>query len=111
MVAPSAGPAFDAIVSLVDPGRRVVTVITAIRLIKETRAVCEAFKRKIEESNRGCSMLHRVGRSDFVVIAHFDDLGRYEAWIDTYILSDDSVQRSETHLVYCGIKYDTAVPV
>lgn len=51
------------------------------------------------------------GDVDFIVVAHFRDLAHYELWIDEYILSDDTVQRSDTNIVYSRIKYETAVPV
>ena len=51
------------------------------------------------------------GETDFIVIAHFEDLPSYEQWIDRHILSDDSVQRSDTNIVYSRVKYETAVNV
>ncbi len=98
-------------VSLLDPRRRVVTVITSIRMLTETRAVYEAFKHKMKNAREVAQCYTVSGEADFIVIAHFDSIGGYEEWIDAYILSDDSVQRSETNVVYSCIKYDTAIPV
>lgn len=98
-------------VSLLDPSKRVVTVITSIRMVTETRAVYEAFRRKMKDASEVAQCYTVSGESDFIVIAHFDSLGSYEEWIDAYILSDDAVQRSETNIVYSCVKYDTSIPV
>lgn len=98
-------------VSIVEPGRRMVTVITSIRLLQETHAVYEAFKRRMRDSSAVAQCYTVSGEADFIVIAHFDDLKRYEDWIDRYILTDDAVQRSETNIVYSRVKYETAVSV
>ena len=98
-------------VSIVDPGKRLVTVITSIRLLNETHAVYEAFKQKMRKSRAVAECYTVSGEADFIVIAHFEDLSGYEEWIDRYILSDDAVQRSETNIVYSRVKYETALNV
>lgn len=98
-------------VSIVDPGRRLVTVITSIRLLNETHSVYEAFKRKMRKSPEVAQCYTVSGEADFVVLAHFNDLQCYEEWIDRHILSDDTVQRSETNIVYSRVKYETALNV
>lgn len=105
------GKVIVADVSIVDPGKRLVTVITSIRLANETHAVYESFKRKMKKSAEVVQCYTVSGETDFIVIAHFDDLPSYEQWIDTHILSDDSVQRSDTNIVYSRVKYETAVNV
>ena len=98
-------------VSIVDPGKRLVTVITSIRLANETHAVYETFKRKMKKSPAVAQCYTVSGEADFIVIAHFEDLPSYEQWIDRHILSDDSVQRCDTNIVYSRVKYETAVNV
>lgn len=98
-------------VSIVNPGKRLVTVITAIRLLNETHAVYEAFKRKMIKCPEVAQCYTVSGEADFIVIAHFDDLPSYEEWIDKNILSNDAVQRSDTNIVYSRVKYETAVHV
>lgn len=96
-------------VSIVEPGKHVVMIITSIRLLNETQSAYRAFKRKMERSGEVTECYTVSGDADFVVIAHFSSLPKYEEWIDRYILSDDMVQRSETNVVYSRVKYETAV--
>ena len=105
------GKVIVADVSIVDPGKRLVTVITSIRMANETHAVYESFKRKMKKSPAVAQCYTVSGEADFIVIAHFEDLPSYEQWIDRHILSDDSVQRCDTNIVYSRVKYETAVHV
>lgn len=98
-------------VAIVDPQRSQVTIITSIRLARETRSIYEAFKTRMKACPEVAQCYTVSGEADFIMVAHFPDLQSYEAWIDTHILSDDSVQRSATNIVYSRVKFETAVSV
>lgn len=98
-------------VALLDPGPSTVTVITSIRMMNETHRTYEAFKKKMKKAVEVAQCYTVSGEADFFVVAHFSDLPSYEKWIDRYILSDDSVQRSDTNIVYSRIKYETAINI
>lgn len=98
-------------VSLVNPAKLSVTVITSVRFDKETRSTYSCFKKRMLDAPEVAQCYTVSGDVDFIVVAHFRDLAHYELWIDEYILSDDTVQRSDTNIVYSRIKYETAVPV
>ena len=96
-------------VALVDPGKHLVTIITSVRLLNETRQVYEAFKAKMLASPEVMQCYTVSGEADFIIVAHFSDLPAYETWIGQYILEDDAVQRSETNIVYSTVKFKTAL--
>ena len=98
-------------VSIVNPGKSRVTVITSIRLSQETRKVYETFQSKMEACEEVAQCYTVSGAADFIVIGHFIDLPSYEAWIDKYIHGDDNVQRSDTNVVYSRVKFETAISV
>ena len=103
------GKVIVADVSIVEPGKHLITVITSVRLLNETHAVYEAFKRRMKQSAEVAQCYTVSGEADFIVIGHFPDLPAYEEWIDRHILSDEAVQRCDTNIVYSRVKYETAV--
>lgn len=98
-------------VSIVDPGKRLITVITSISLLKESREIYARFKAEMLKTPEVAQCYTVSGESDFVVIAHFPDLPSYEEWIERIILDNDDFQRSDTKIVYSRIKFDTAIDI
>ena len=98
-------------VSLVDPAKLGITVIIRIRLEKESHATYEALKARLHAAEEVAQAYTVSGPEDFVVIAHLPDLPSYDDWIQEHLLSDDSLARSDTNIVYRRVKHTTAVPV
>lgn len=98
-------------VALLKPGKHSITAITSVRLVNETHKIYESFKKKMKGAVEVAQCYTVSGETDFIIVAHFSDLPSYEKWIDRYILSDDSVQRSDTNIVYSCVKYETAINV
>lgn len=98
-------------VALVDPARTGVTVITSIRMAEESRSTYEGFKSQMLNAPEVSQCYTVSGEVDFIVVAHLRDLPSYERWIDQYILSNDSVQRSDTNIVYSRVKYTTEIAI
>ncbi|NHK28829.1 Lrp/AsnC family transcriptional regulator [Parvularcula flava] len=98
-------------VSLVDPGKLGITVIVSVTMNEETRQTYSRFKKRMLDADEVTQCYTVSGETDFIVIAHFRDLPTYEVWIDEYILSDDTIRRSDTNIVYSRFKYATALPV
>lgn len=98
-------------VSIVDPGARLITVITSIRVLNETRGIYAQFKELIESTKEVAQCYTVSGDSDFVIIAHFANLPAYEEWIESIILDNDDFQRSDTKIVYSRLKYETAIVI
>ena len=96
-------------VSLVDPAALGITVIIRVRLEKESHATYEAFKTRMIAAEEVSQVYTVSGPEDFVVIAHLPDLPAYDRWIAENLLSDDSLARSDTNIVYNRVKYDTRV--
>lgn len=96
-------------VSLVDPARLGITVIISIRMEIESNQSYAAFKNRMLADANVSQCYTVAGPVDFMVIGHFPDLARYEGWIDTNILSDAAIARSDTAIVYSRVKFETAV--
>jgi|JI8StandDraft_2_1071088.scaffolds.fasta_scaffold44758_2 Lrp/AsnC family leucine-responsive transcriptional regulator len=98
-------------VSLIDPARVGITVITAIRFAKESRATYDAFKQEIARTPEITQCYTVTGDEDFILIGHFPDMLSYDDWINARILTNAAISRSTTHVVYRRVKFDTAIPV
>ena len=97
-------------VSLVDPARLGVGIIIAIRFEKESRTTYEAFKQEIRDTPEITQCYTVTGDEDFILIGHFPDMVAYDDWINSRILTNPSISRSTTHVVYRRVKFDTAIP-
>lgn len=98
-------------VSLIDPTRMGITVITAIRFAKESRATYDTFKQEIARTPEITQCYTVTGDEDFILIGHFPDMVSYDDWINTRILTNAAISRSTTHVVYRRVKFETAIPV
>jgi DNA-binding Lrp family transcriptional regulator len=98
-------------VSLIDPARVGITVITAIRFAKESRATYDAFKQEITRTPEIAQCYTVAGDEDFILIGHFPDMVSYDDWINARILTNPAISRSTTHVVYRRVKFETAIPV
>lgn len=98
-------------VSLIDPARVGITVVTAIRFAKESRATYDAFKQEIARTPEIAQCYTVTGDEDFILIGHFRDMVSYDDWINERILINPAISRSTTHVVYRRVKFHTAIPV
>lgn len=98
-------------VSLLDPARIGITVITAIRFSKESRLTYDTFKQEIARTQEIAQCYTVTGDEDFILIGHFPDMISYDDWINARILTNPAISRSTTHVVYRTVKFDTAIPV
>lgn len=98
-------------VSLINPARVGITVITLIRFAKESRATYDAFKQEIARTPEITQCYTVTGDEDFILIGHFPDMVSYDDWINARILTNAAISRSTTHVVYRRVKFETAVPV
>ena len=98
-------------VSLIDPARVGITVITAIHFAKESRATYDAFKQEIARTPEITQCYTVTGDEDFILIGHFPDMVSYDDWINMRILTNAAISRSTTHVVYRRVKFETAIPV
>lgn len=98
-------------VSLVDPGKLGITVIVSVTMQEETLSNYKRFKQRMRNAAEVSQCYTVSGETDFIVIAHMSDLERYEAWLDEYIIGDDTIRRSDTNIVYSRVKYTTSLPV
>lgn len=96
-------------VAILNPASFGISVIVSIRLASETHSIYEAFKKRMLAAVEVAQCYTVSGEADFIVIAHLKDLPSYERWMDEYVLSDPSVQRADTNIVYSRIKYETAI--
>jgi len=98
-------------VSLVNPAKTGITVITSIRFEKEDRKSYERFKKLMLDAPEVLQCYTVSGDVDFVIIAHLPSVEDYESWMEEYLLEEKYVQRAATNIVYSRIKYETALPV
>jgi len=98
-------------VAILEPASFGISVIVSIRLASETHSIYEAFKQRMLAAQEVAQCYTVSGEADLIVIAHLKDLPSYERWMDEHVLSDDSVQRADTNIVYSRIKYETAIHI
>jgi Lrp/AsnC family leucine-responsive transcriptional regulator len=98
-------------VSLIDPVRIGITMITAVRFAKEGRETYDAFKQEIACSPEITRCFIVTGDEDFILIGHFSDTVSSDDWVNARILPDPAISRSTTHLVFRRVKFETAIPV
>ncbi len=96
-------------VAIVDPSKLGVSVIVSVRMEEESRASYAAFKARMVADPRISQCYTVAGPVDFMLIGHFGDLAAYEAWIDANILSEPTIARSDTAIVYSRVKFETAI--
>jgi Lrp/AsnC family leucine-responsive transcriptional regulator len=96
-------------VAIVEPAKLGVTVIVSIRMQEESRASYGAVKARMIADLQISQCYTVAGPVDFMLVGHFADLATYEAWIDTNILSEPTIARSDTAIVYSRIKFETAI--
>lgn len=96
-------------VALVDPGKLGVTVIIEVRMKDETPASYARFKKAMAARPEVSQVYTVSGEVDFLVIAHMADLETYDRWLNDVLIADDSLQRTDTMIVYSRIKFDPAV--
>ena len=96
-------------VSVVDPVKVGISVIVSIRFEKESHETYEAFKSQMKALPEIAQCYTVSGEVDFIIVGHFPDLPSYEIWIGKYLLSNPSIARSDTNIVYSRVKFSTAV--
>jgi len=98
-------------VSLVDPGTLALTVIVSVRLDKESRGTYDRLKALIDDTPEIVQAYTVTGDEDFILIGHFQSMTDYDDWINEAILTEPSIARTTTNVVYRRVKYETAVSV
>lgn len=98
-------------VSLIDPARIGITVITALRFEKESRETYDAFKQEISRTSEIVQCYTVTGDEDFILIGHFADMASYDDWINDRVLTNPAISRSTTNVVYRRVKFETAIPL
>lgn len=98
-------------VSLIDPERVGITVITSVRFEREDREIYARFTKLMKETPEVSQCYMVSGDVEFIVIGHMKSLSHYEEWMAKYLLDEPFVQRAHTNFVYKRIKYDTMVPI
>lgn len=96
-------------VAIVEPSKLGVSVIISVRMAEESRASYAAFKTRMIADPQISQCYTVAGPTDFMLVGHFENLARYEAWIDANILSDSKITRSDTAVIYSRIKFNLAV--
>lgn len=96
-------------VALVDPGKLGVSVIIEVRMKDETPASYARFKKSMIARPEVSQVYTVSGEVDFMVIAHMTDLATYDRWLNAVLIADDSLQRTDTMIVYSRVKFDPAV--
>lgn len=96
-------------VALVEPAKLGVTVIVSVRMEIESRLSYAAFKARMIADSQISQCYTVSGAVDFMLVGHFVDLATYERWIEINILSEPTIARSDTAIVYSRLKFDTTV--
>lgn len=97
-------------VSLVDPDKLGITVIVSVRFEKEGHGTYDAFKAEMASSPQIAQCYTVTGDEDFIVIGHFAHMAAYDEWVNDRILSNPSIARTTTNVVYRRVKFQTAIP-
>ncbi|MEO0464950.1 MAG: Lrp/AsnC family transcriptional regulator [Pseudomonadota bacterium] len=96
-------------VSLVDPDKLGITVIISVRFEKEGHSTYDAFKAEIASTPQIAQCYTVTGDEDFILIGHFPHMAAYDEWVNERILTNASIARTTTNVVYRRVKFQTAI--
>lgn len=98
-------------VSLIDPEKMGISVITSISFEKESPKAYDRLKALVHDTPQITQCYTVTGDEDFILIGLFSDMAAYDDWINKYILTDPAIARSRTNVVYKRVKFETAFSV
>lgn len=98
-------------VALVDPARVGIEIIVVVSMHEEHSADYDRLKLRIRKAPEITQAYSVTGEVDLVLHVLMPTMGRFEEWLQEFVLSDPAVRRCTSHVVYSRIKYDTALPL
>jgi Lrp/AsnC family transcriptional regulator len=84
-----------------------VTAIINVSFAKETTVGYREFKTRMQANEHVSQCYSVAGSQDFVLLVHAENLEAMETWHERELMSDPSIRRSESQVVWSVVNFDT----
>jgi len=100
-------------IAVLDPKKldHSMTAIVEVTLVRETRQVLDAFKRRMREAPNVQQCYYTTGEADFVLIVIIRDIVDYEHFTREYFFDIPEVAKFKTSIVMDTVKTGLNVPI
>lgn len=88
-----------------------VSAIVTVSFGQETVAGYQRFKAKMRADVHVSQCYTVAGSHDFVLLVHAPTLAQMEAWHERELMTDPTIRRSESQVVWSVVKFETQVPL
>ncbi|MEM1270650.1 MAG: Lrp/AsnC family transcriptional regulator [Bacteroidota bacterium] len=101
----------EADVSIVSPEAAGVEAVVLVTFGTESVEHDAAFRERMQAEPAVTQCYSVSGDVDYVLVVHAPDLPTYEAWGKRVLMSDATISRYSTHLVWKRVKFSTELPL
>lgn len=88
-----------------------IEIIVQVTMLEEHSHTYDRFRRKVRDEPAITQCYSVTGDIDLILHVSMPSMGVYEKWIEEFILSEPSVKRCQSNVIYSRIKFDTAIPL
>lgn len=96
-------------VSIVAPSKAMIQAIVMVSFKEESVEGYQSFKARMINDPQVSQCYAVSGEIDFVLIVQAESLEAYEAWGERILMTDRTIGRYTTHIVWSRVKFSTAV--
>ena len=96
-------------VSIVAPSKAMIQAIVTVSFKEESIEGYQSFKARMIKDPHVSQCYAVSGAIDFVLIVQAESLEAYEAWGEHVLMTDRTIGRYTTHIVWSRVKFSTAV--
>lgn len=96
-------------VSITDVSKRGLTFITTVYFEREDPKVYNAFRMQMNEEDAVSQCYSVSGDADFILIVHAENPEAYEIWGEQALMSNPTIRRYSTSIVWSRTKFTTRV--
>jgi len=96
-------------VSIVDPSKAMIQAIVMVSFKEESVEGYKAFKERMTKDPKVSQCYAVSGEIDFILIVQAESLEAYESWGERVLMTDRTIGRYTTHIVWSRVKFSTAV--
>lgn len=96
-------------VSIVDPSKEMIQVIVVVSFKEESIEGYQSFKDRMIKDPQVSQCYAVSGEIDFILVVQAESLETYEKWGEQTLMTDKTIGRYSTHIVWSRVKFSTAV--
>lgn len=96
-------------VSIVAPSKAMIQAIVMVSFKEESLEGYQSFKNRMIEDPQVSQCYTVSGDIDFVLIVQAESLEAYEAWGEQALMTDTTIGRYTTHIVWSRVKFSTGI--